>query len=113
MAKPPFQFKPAKSSLPKGGEQGVQLTGTDEAVASYSDIFVVANEAETHMASIYFYQRQLADREVFLGRTEKGLQPKAKCLARIIMSAPGIQALLEALAQNRGFTLTPINEEKK
>lgn len=112
MAKPPFQYKQTGKSIPKEG--GVKLSGTDEVVAIYSDVFVVVNEGETGMASIYFYQRQYADREVFLGHTEKGLQPpKAKCISRIILSVPGAQALLEALANNRGFTVTPIKEEKE
>ena len=112
MAKPPFKFKPTTKPPPK--EEGVNLSGTDDVFASYADVFVVVNEAETAMASIYFYQRQYADREVFLGKTEKGLQPpKARCITRIVMSAPGVGALLEALAKNRGFTLSPINEEKE
>jgi len=113
MAKPPFQFKPSKPSS-KGSGQEVALAGTGDVLASYSDVFVVTNEAATGMASIYFYQRQFGDREVVLGKTEEGLKaPRAKCISRIIMSSKGVGVLLEALAQNRGFTLTPIKEEKK
>lgn len=114
MAKPPFQFKPSKPSSKGSGDQAVALTGTGDVLASYSDVFVVTSESETGMASIYFYQRQFGDREVVLGKTEQGLKaPRAKCISRIIMSSPGIVVLLEALAKNRGFTLTPIKEGKE
>ncbi len=112
MAKPPFQFKQSKPS-PKS-DQKVALVGTSDVLASYADIFVVTNEGETGMSSIYFYQRQFSDREVVLGETEaKFRPPNAQCISRIIMSTPAIGALLEAMAKNRGFTLTPIKEEKK
>lgn len=114
MAKPPpFRFKPAKPS-PKGDIETAQLEGTAETDAIYSDVFVVTNEAATNMASLFFYQRRMSDREVVFGGTEVGLRiPKAKCVGRIVMSAVGAQKLLEAMAKNRGFTLTPLNEEKE
>jgi hypothetical protein len=112
MGKPPFQFKPSKPPSRQGQE--VQLVGNADVVASYSDVFVVAHEAETGMASLYFYQRELPDRQVSLEKTEIGVAPnKARCVSRVVMSPQGIERLLTALAQNRGFTLTPIKEEKK
>lgn len=115
MGKPPFKYKPNK---PKASEPQIQLGGSDEVSAIYSDIFVVVNEGDTGLGSIYFYQRRLADRSVVLGRTETSgtLATTAKCIGRVLLSHPGIEKLLEALAENRGFTLTrksPSGEEKK
>jgi hypothetical protein len=110
---PPFQFKPQKAAT-KGADAGVQLLGSGDVPATYSDVFVVTAEVETGMASIFFYQRLLADRTVVLGKTEERTQTtKAKCVHRIVMSSQGITALLQSLATNRGFTLTPIKKEKE
>lgn len=100
-----------------GSTSEVQLVGTGEVPATYSDVFVVVNEAETGMGSLYFYQRLLADRGVALGHTETSAtaiySPKAKCVSRIVMSQVGIDKLLGALAENRGFTITPKVQESK
>lgn len=94
--------------------EDLQLVGTDDVMALYSDVFVVAHEGDTGLGSIYFYQRQLSDRSAVLGRTEPGLtMKKAKCIGRILMSQPGIEKLLEALAENRGFIVTRKVVEKE
>jgi len=115
MGKPPYKYKPNKTQ-PRRSE--VQLGGSDEVVATYSDVFVVVNEGDSGLGSIYFYQRRLADRNVVLGKTETSgtLNSTAKCIGRVLLSQQGIEKLLEALAENRGFTLTrksPSGEEKK
>lgn len=95
----------------------VQLVGSSEVVAMYADVFVVVNEGETGLGSLYFYQRQLSDRNVELGEIETTtgafLAAKAKCIGRVLLSQQGVGKLLEALADNRGFTLTPKVKEKK
>ncbi len=111
MAKSSFVYKPSRSS-PKGDKQQVQLDGSAEVLATYSDVFVVTNEGGTGIASIYFYQRRMADREVSLGTTDAGIRvPRAKCVSRIVMSPQAAQTLLEALAKNRGYTLTQETKE--
>lgn len=75
MAKTPFQFKPTKSTQ---GNQRVELVGTPDVVATFSDVFVVLNEAGTGMGSIYFYQRQLSDRDVILGASDTMSIPRAR-----------------------------------
>src|SRR5260370_5111379 len=113
MAKPPFSYKPSRSS-PKGDKQQVQLDGTAEVLATYSDVFVVTNEGGTGIASLYFYQRQIGDREVSLGTTDTGIRvPRAKCVSRIAMAPQAAQTLLEAFAKNRGYTLTQETKERK
>jgi hypothetical protein len=113
MAKPPFKFKPNK---PTEGAK-VELVGTADVNALYSDMFVVVNEGETGLGSIYFYQRSLSDRQVALGTIETQtlamVAPKAKCLGRVLLSQQGIEKLLQALAENRGFTLTRKVETEK
>lgn len=112
MAKPPFRYKPTKQAQ-KSGEEQVQLEGTADIDATYSDVFVVTNEAGTGMANLFFYQRLLGDREVILGTTDARVRaPKAKCVSRIVLSDMAIQKLLEALARNRGFTLTPSKDDQ-
>ena len=108
MAKPPFKFKPNKPNKP-AERADVELVGTGDVGAMYSDTFVVVNEGDTGLGSIYFYQRVLADRNVALGSMEtisvSMAKPKAKCITRILLSQNGIEKLLQALADNRGFTL--------
>jgi len=108
MAKPPFKFKQAQAASPPVSQR-VRLVDTEEIEATYSDVFVVVNEADTGLGSIYFYQRRLVDREAVLGATDtvivSGTTATARCRARILLSQQGIEKLLEALAENRGFTL--------
>ena len=92
----------------------MQLVGTEEVFGTFADVFVVTNETETHTASLYFYQRQLSTAgSTRLGETQTYRTLKAKCFARIILSEKGIEKLLEALADNRGFTLTPKTKEQR
>jgi hypothetical protein len=111
MGKTPFQFK--STGKPAGeGANTVKLIGSSEVLATYTDTFLVLNEAATGMASIYFYQRQVDDRTVQLGTTATGeWYAGAKCVSRIVMAPLAVQKLLAALAENRGFTLTPQQEE--
>lgn len=107
MGKPPFKFKPSKTATASTAR--VELTGTDEVPAMYSDVFVVVNEADTGLGSIYFYQRRLRDRETALGTTDtftvSATSATAKCIGRVLLSQQGVEKLLEALAENRGFTV--------
>ncbi|HKR59038.1 MAG TPA: hypothetical protein VJS64_04840, partial [Pyrinomonadaceae bacterium] len=107
--KPPFKYRPA---VPVGGRteesRNVTITGSADVLALYSDVFLVVNEVETGMASIFFYQRQISDRGSTMGTTHTGnLYASARCISRIVMSKDGIEKLLGALAENRGYTLTP------
>ena len=112
MAKPPFRYRPNKPT-PQQGEIKVQTVGTEEILATYADVFVVTNEAGTGMASLYFFQRVLPDRSAVLGGTEEGIRiAKAKCVSRMVMAPEAMDKLLEALAKNRGFTITRDNAEK-
>jgi hypothetical protein len=117
MAKPPFKYRPSKP--PAGGsDQRLPLSGSDEVPAVYTDLFVVVNEGEAGLGSIYFYQRRLLDREVGLGTTDtirvSGATAKAICVGRVILSQQGIEKLMEALAENRGFTVTrKVTSEEK
>jgi hypothetical protein len=114
MPKPPFNYKPTHKRITV--QQGLKLSGASEIPASYSDTFVVLNEAETGMASLYFYQRQFDDSKTTeYGTTEGDLYGGAKCISRIVMSRVAIDKLLIALAENRGFNLVPreSGEDKK
>lgn len=118
MAKQPFKFKPNKQTKALSSPGRIPLVGTDEVVATYSDIFVLLNEQDTGLASIYFYQRRLVDRDMSLGQTETITVAvgNAKCVGRVLLSQQGVEKLLEALAENRGFTLVrkqQTEEEKK
>jgi|GEM_PF-6122914 len=111
MAKPPFKYKstpPRPTSVTGVQPQDVSLAGTGDALGLYSDVFLVVNEVESGMANIFFYQRQLADRGATLGTTQTGsLYSSARCITRIVMSKDGIEKLLVALAENRGYTIIP------
>src|SRR5262249_25458614 len=112
MAKPPFKFRP--TSVAAKVSQTVKLHGSADVPVTYSDTFVVLNEAATGMASLYFYQRQLDDRSAQIGSTVTGeLYSGAKCVSRIVLSPLAIEKLLIALAENRGFDLTPKAKEEK
>jgi len=117
MGKPPFQFKPNKTKVvPNRGR--LPLVGTEDVAATYADIFVMLNEQDTGLASIYFYQRRLADMDIATGETETLTigSGSAKCVGRLLLSQRGVEKLLEALAENRGFTVvrkTQTEEEKK
>ncbi len=111
MAKTPFKFKPTGQS-PSGRmseqKEDVKILGSSDILGLYSDVFLILNEAETGMANIYFYQRQIADSRATFGTTQPvGLYSTARCISRIVMSKEGIDKLLGALAENRGYTLTP------
>ncbi|MDX6447522.1 MAG: hypothetical protein QOH71_4596 [Blastocatellia bacterium] len=109
MAKPPFRYKPNKPATSRGIDE-IQTVGSEEIPATYSDVFVVTNEAGTGVASIYFYQKTLPDRTAVFGGTEEGIRiPRAKCVSRIVMSPQSTDKLLEALAKNRGFTIARID----
>lgn len=114
MAKPPFKYKQKLAPI----RPEVELIGTGDVVAMYSDVFVVVNEADTGLGSLYFYQRQLSDRNVALGTLETSnvsvVAAQAKCVGRVLLSQAGIEKLLQALAENRGFTLArkPEKEQK-
>ena len=115
--KPPFKFKPSRETKVLANPVRLPLVGTDEVAATYADVFVLLNEQDTGLASIYFYQRRLADSDVAIGTMETGTVAKgnAKCVGRVLLSQQGVEKLLEALAQNRGFTLVrkPRTEEEK
>jgi hypothetical protein len=117
MGKPPFKFKPKKQTKILANPARLPLVGTDEVVATYADVFVLLNEQDTGLASIYFYQRRLADRDMALGTTETVTitSGNAKCVGRVLLSQQGVEKLLEALAENRGFTLArkPRTEDEK
>src|SRR6266550_1104727 len=108
MGKPPFKYKPNKPATRiLSSPERLPLVGTDEVQATYSDVFVILNEQDTGLASIYFYQRRLADRDMSLGETEliTTASGNAKCVGRVLLSQQGVEKLLEALAENRGFTV--------
>src|SRR5436190_20870160 len=106
MAKPAFNYKASKPNK-SASRQEVELIGTSDVHALYSDTFVVVNEGDAGLGSIYFYQRMLSDRHVALGTMETSTiamaAPKAKCIGRVLLSQVGIEKLLQALAENRGF----------
>jgi hypothetical protein len=106
MAKPPFKYKTTQKKV-LANPARLPLVGTDEVQATYSDVFVLLNEQDTGLASIYFYQRRLADRDMDLGKMETiaVASGSAKCVGRVLLSQQGVEKLLEALAENRGFTL--------
>lgn len=108
------KHKPPHKAATASTSQEMQLVGTEEVFGTFADVFVIANETDTHTASLYFYQRQLSTTgTTILGETQTYRTLKAKCFARIILSEPGVAKLLEALADNRGFTLTPKTEEQQ
>lgn len=115
MGKPPFKFKPNKRTKILANPARLPLVGTDEVAATYADVFVLLNEQDTGLASIYFYQRRLADTDMALGKTETiaVASGNAKCVGRVLLSQPGVEKLLEALADNRGFTLVRKPETKE
>jgi hypothetical protein len=89
-------------------KESFELTGAEDVPATYTDIFAVATEAETGMSTIYFFQRH-PDAQIFSGSqgTVEDATRKGRCVARMLLSSKGVDALLQALAQNQGFTLTP------
>jgi hypothetical protein len=105
--KPPFQFKQDKRTKVLANPLRLPLVGTDEVVATYSDVFVILNEQDSGLASIYFYQRRLADTDMEIGtiETRTVIKGNAKCVGRVLLSQQGVEKLIEALAENRGFTL--------
>lgn len=114
MGKAPFKYRPSKpvssSVTAKAAEQRagqIETVGSDEVLALYADVFVVANETGTNMASLYFYQRTLQDRAATLGGTEVDLSiSRAKCISRIVLAPEAADKFLQALADNRGFVVT-------
>src|SRR6185503_13212346 len=86
---------------------GIKLDGAAEVSAVYADIFVVATEKETNMASIYFFQTQVTMPDFETGlRTSEIKRSAANCVGRIVLAPKGMEVLLGALAENRGYTLT-------
>ena len=106
--------KHRKPILPSGN---IRLEGMDETAATYADVFVITTESDTNMASIYFFQSQVSavpeTRAGQLTTTQMGARQKAKCVGRVILAPKGLEILLSAMAENRGFTLTPKTEDRK
>jgi hypothetical protein len=92
----------------------MELVGIEDTLGIFSDVFLIAREDETGISNIYFLQSNISITEPSEG-TITGARPakKAKCVARLMFSEKGFDTLLGALAENRGFTLTPRVAEQK
>lgn len=93
-----------------------KLEGNEDLPATYADIFVVASETESNMATIFFFQSHVQMPEYQVGElrtTQLGARQKAQCVSRILLTPQGVDVLLRALADNRGLALVPKVEESK
>jgi hypothetical protein len=94
-----------KYKAPQPVKRSLQLTGMEEAPATYADTFLVATENETHMSNLFFFQSQISVPSIDSGTIHVGARKKAQCVSHLILSEKGMEALLHSLAENRGYTL--------
>lgn len=101
--------KPSKPAAKK-----LQLMGADELLATYSDVFLVINERETNMSNLFFFQSQTPiPAFTDYGTMQVSGRGKAKCVAHLIFTEKGMEALLKSLAENRGYTLQKNSEAQE
>src|SRR5438128_6044744 len=95
-------------------EARIPISGIDDVIGTFADVFLIVREQETGIASIYFLQSMLTQTQPLEG-THRGLRvtKHARPVARILVSAKGYNALLEGLAENANMALVPKTEEKK
>lgn len=82
------------------------FVGTEETLGVLCDVFLVATDRESKISTVYFYQSQTRIPDGSLeGTTQAEPSFKARCIARIMLSSQSMDALLKALADNRGLLL--------
>lgn len=91
-------------------EKTWSFIGTEETLGVLCDVFLVATDSDSKISTVYFYQSQTRIPDGSLEGTSQ-VQPsyKARCIARIMLSSQSMDALLKALADNRGLVLASMS----
>lgn len=89
-----------------------EFIGTEETMGVLCDVFLVATDTDSKISTLYFFQSQTKIGDNTTEGTRE-LQPsrKAKCIARIMLSAKSVDVLFRALAENKEFK--PKTEEQR
>ena len=86
-------------------DKPMQIGNLNEAPAIFADVFLVSGDPEAGNFSVYFCQKNIQlPMEAKEGSVEVPGGNEARCVARVVLTEKGLDALLDGLQKNKDFT---------
>ncbi len=87
-------------------DTSLKIRNLNDAPTIFADVFLVSGDPEAGIYSVYFCQKeiQVPSEMQDVGSSELSGSNEARCVARVVFSEKGLEALAEGLQGNRAFT---------